>query len=244
MKVWAHRGFSSIYPENTMLAFEKALECGAYGIEMDCHLSLDGEIVIIHDENLLRTCGVDKRVEECTFEELIKTRASRTQGDRFNTTIPSFEEFCSFIKKNPIMANIELKTGVVYYPHLEEKVIDMVKRYKIENKVLFSSFNWLSLVICKRLLPSVPVGLLFDLKDSIKHISYLARECGFEYLHPDYSCINDEMIYESRKEKIAINAWTIKSDEEIRRLDELKVEGIITNSPDIALGVIKSLNAF
>ncbi|MGN1163408.1 MAG: glycerophosphodiester phosphodiesterase, partial [Candidatus Ornithospirochaeta sp.] len=88
MKVWAHRGFSHIYPENTMLAFEKAYEEGADGIETDVHLTKDGKVVIIHDENLLRTCGIDRSVSECTLSFLSKTKASRTKNDAFDATIP------------------------------------------------------------------------------------------------------------------------------------------------------------
>lgn len=242
MKVWAHRGFSSIYPENTMLAFEKAEKSGAYGIETDVHLSSDGEPVVIHDESLMRTCGVEKNVEECTFDELVHTRASKTQSDRYNVCIPSFEEFCAFIKRSGMRADIELKTGVVYYPHIEEKVVEIVRKYGIENRIIFSSFNWLSLVMCKRLLPSVPCGLLFDRGQSVRHLSSLTSECGFEYLHPDVGCITEEMVGECRANGIGINAWTIKSDEEIRRLLEWKVDGIITNSPDIAVGILKSLD--
>ncbi len=235
MKVWAHRGFSSIYPENTMLAFERAVESGSYGIEMDVHLSSDGKVVVIHDENLKRTCGVDKSVGECTFDELINTTASKTQNDRFNVRIPSFEEFCAFIKESGTMADIEIKTGVVYYPGIEEKVVELVKKYKIEEKVIFSSFNWLSLLLLKRLLPDVPCGLLFDAGADIRHIAYQAKECGIEYLHPDYSCITDEMVRECSECGVGINTWTVNDDAKIKKLLEWDVEGCITNSPDMAL---------
>ncbi len=240
MKVWAHRGFSSIYPENTMLAFERAVESGAYGVEMDVHLSSDGKPVVIHDESLKRTCGIDKSVGECTFEELINTTASKTQNDRFSVKIPSFEEFCAFIKESGTMANIEIKTGVVYYPSIEEKVVELVKKYKIEEKVLFSSFNWLSLVLLKRLQPDIPCGLLFDASANIRHIAYEAKACGIEYLHPDYACITDEMVRECKECGVGINTWTVNDDAKIKKLVEWDVEGCITNSPDMALASLRS----
>ena len=240
MKVWAHRGFSSIYPENTMLAFERAVESGSYGVEMDVHLSSDGRPVVIHDESLKRTCGIDKSVEECTFGELINTTSSKTQHDRFSVKIPSFEEFCAFVKKSGTKANIEIKTGVVYYPGIEEKVVELVKKYEIEESVIFSSFNWLSLGLLKRLIPHVPCGLLFDSSSSIRHIAYQAKECGFEYLHPDYSCITDEMVRECRECGVGINAWTVNDDEVIKKLIKWNVEGCITNSPDLALASLRN----
>ena len=238
MDVWAHRGFSSIYPENTMLAFEKAVESGADGIEMDVHLSSDGYPVVIHDESLLRTAGVDKKVGECTLDELTHTVASQTQGGRYNTTIPSFDEFCAFVKESNTRANIELKTGVVYYPGLEEKVVDTVRKYRLEDKIIFSSFNWLSLVLVKKLLPQVPCGLLFEYHMNARHLSYLAKAAGLELLHPDFPCISDEMVEESRELGIGINAWTINSEEELRKLMEWDVKGCITNSPDMCLAVL------
>ncbi len=238
MDVWAHRGFSSIYPENTMLAFERAVESGADGIEMDVHLSSDGWPVVIHDESLLRTGGVDRMVGECTLDELTHTVVSKTQGGRYNTTVPSFDEFCAFVRDSGTRANVELKSGVVYYPGLEEKVAAAVRKYRIEDRVIFSSFNWLSLVMIKKILPSVPCGLLFDSYMNARHIPLLAKRAGMEYLHPDFSCISDEMVREAEEAGIGINAWTINGEEQLRKLIGWGVKGAITNSPDMCLAVL------
>lgn len=221
-----------------MLAFERAVESGADGIEMDVHLSSDGFPVVIHDESLLRTAGVDRMVGDCTLDELTHTVASRTQGGRYNTTIPSFDEFCAFVRERNTRADIELKTGVVYYPGLEEKVVEIVRKYRIEDRVIFSSFNWLSLVIMKRLLPSVPCGLLFESQMNVRHLSFEAKEAGIELLHPDFASIDDEMVREAEEAGIGINAWTINSEEELRKLMEWDVKGCITNSPDMCLAVL------
>ncbi len=238
MDVWAHRGFSAIYPENTMLAFEKAYESGADGIEMDVHLSKDGEPVVIHDESLLRTAGIDRMVGDCTLDELTHTVASLTQNGRYNTTIPSFDEFCRFISETGIRADVEIKTGVVYYPSIEEKVAAVIRKYHIEDRVIFSSFNWLSLVRCRALLPEVPCGLLFEHPMNVRHLSSLAGKCGIALLHPDYGCISDEMVAEAEKESVGINAWTINSEEQVRQLEAWNVKGLITNSPDMCLAVL------
>ena len=81
MKNFAHRGFSGQYPENTMLAFKKAWEAGADGIELDVQMTKDGQVVVIHDENLLRTTGVDKKVCDCTLSEITKIKASKTKWE-------------------------------------------------------------------------------------------------------------------------------------------------------------------
>lgn len=235
MEVWAHRGFSSIYPENTMLAFEKAVESGCDGVEMDVHLSRDGEVVVIHDESLVRTTGIDRLVSDFDLSELKEIRASKTQGDRFKATLPSFRDFCGFIKESGTRANIELKTGIIYYPNIEEKVVRIVEEYGIEDRIIFSSFNWLSLALCQRYLPSVPCGLLFDKTSAVKHLSYLAKESNMELLHPDFTLIDKEMINESRELSIKINAWTVNEEKDILLMKEKGINGVITNDPKKAL---------
>ena len=131
MKVFAHRGSSGLWPENTMLSFSKALEEGADGIENDVHLSKDGEVMIIHDESLKRTAGVDRCVYEMTRSELEATSAGRTQDDRCGfTPIPSLDEYLTMMEAHrDKVTNIELKTAPVYYPGIEEKVMDLVARH-------------------------------------------------------------------------------------------------------------------
>ena len=218
-----------------MLACEKAAEAGADGIETDVHLSKDGEVVVIHDENLKRTCGIDRMVGDCTLRELTATKASATFGGSFDVTVPSFRMLCSFIKDHDIMANVELKTGIIYYPGLEEKVAEEVKRWGIEDKVIFSSFNPLSLVVMKRLLPECPAGFLFMKGMNPRHISYITKEAGLDLLHPDFSIIDSEMVKEAKECGLGINAWTINEEAEMDRLISLGVEGTITNRPDMCL---------
>ena len=125
MDIIAHRGFSGAYPENTMLSFQKAVEYGADGIELDVHLSKDGELMIIHDESLKRTTGIDGFVFDYTRSELERINAGKTKNDEFGfTPIPSLEEYLSMIKGTGLYTNIELKTAPVCYPGIEEKTID------------------------------------------------------------------------------------------------------------------------
>ena len=129
MDIIAHRGMSGTYPENTMLAFRKAYEAGADGIELDVHLSKDGEVMIMHDESLERTTGVGKLLAECTRAELERINAGKTKDDSFGfTPIPSLEEYLSWVKDTGLYTNIELKTAPLYYPGIEEKTLDLIGR--------------------------------------------------------------------------------------------------------------------
>ena len=122
MKVYAHRGFSGSYPENTMLAFKKAAETGCYGIELDVQLTKDGEIVVIHDEKIDRTTNGTGYVKDFTLAELKKFDASKLFPNQFKgISVPSFAEYCEWVKTTPLVTNIEIKTGVYYYENIEEK---------------------------------------------------------------------------------------------------------------------------
>lgn len=156
MKNFAHRGFSGKYPENTMLAFRKALECGADGIEMDVQLTKDGELVVIHDERVDRTTNGTGNVRDYTLEELQKLDASYIYSEEVGfQTIPTFDEYCRWVAGTPLVTNIELKTGVYPYPGIEAKVWPVLQRYHLEDKVIISSFNHESVLRMKALAPDL-----------------------------------------------------------------------------------------
>ena len=112
MRVFAHRGYSGRYPENTMTAFREAMKAGTDGIELDVQLSKDGQLVIIHDETLDRTTTGKGYVKDYTLSELKQLDAS----GRFLTgeRIPAFEEYCEWVKDTSLVTNVELKTSIVY----------------------------------------------------------------------------------------------------------------------------------
>ena len=114
----------------------------------------------------------------------------------------------------------------------------MIRKYGIEDKVIFSSFNPLSLVIMQKYLPECKMGFLFTNPINIKHISYLAKEVGFSFLHPEYKVISEEMLNEAKACGLGINAWTINDPEEVKKLNAWGVEGTITNDPEMCLKTI------
>ena len=139
-KNFAHRGFSGKYPENTMLAFKKAIESGVDGIELDVQLTKDGEVVIIHDETIDRTTDGKGLVSSYTYEELSKFDASFIYRNQIEfNKIPTLREYFELIKNKKIITNIELKTGVFEYAGIEEKVWNLIQEYEMEEKVIISS---------------------------------------------------------------------------------------------------------
>lgn len=161
----AHRGYSGKYPENTMLAFEEAAKTGADGIELDVQLTKDGQVVVIHDERIDRTTDGTGFVKDYTYEELKKFNASKVTGDRYEFQhIPTFEEYCAWVKDKNLVTNVELKTSIIYYPEIEEKTLEIIRRYGLEDRIIFSSFNHLSILKMKELAPEIPCGALVGVR--------------------------------------------------------------------------------
>jgi len=237
MKVLAHRGFSGNYPENTMLAFRKAIEAGADGIELDIHESRDGQLVIIHDENLVRTTGIDGIVSDFTLAELTKTRASRTKSDAFDTPIPSFEEFCDFASSGSFITNVEIKTNNQWYQDIERKAVDMIRAFGLQDRIIFSSFNWISVMRAKQLAPEIPCGFLYDGNKHL-HLAPQTKDAGIQFMHPDFALLDDDIVAECRENGIGLNVWTINEESQMRRLIDWDVNAAITNYPDMCLRLL------
>ena len=185
MKIWAHRGCSLRYPENTLLAFEKAAAlAGLEGIETDVQLTRDGQIVILHDERLDRTTEMKCWVKDYTLAEL-KSIYVKTAHGEFQEKIPTLEEVLDLLKdrmKEGLRLNIELKNSEVEYPGLEEKVIETVDRFGLSEHILYSSFNAQSLGTLRRLLPDADIGMLSDkASDCLKMMS---GPCRVDAIHP------------------------------------------------------------
>ena len=156
-----HRGFSGLYPENTMLSFQKALEAGVDGFEFDTHLTKDGEIVVIHDEKIDRTTNGTGFVKDYTYEELKQFDASSVFAGQYGFNyIPTLREYFELTKGMDLMTNIELKNSIIWYDGMEEKVIAMIREYGVEEQIVLSSFNHYSIMKCKKLAPELKCGFL------------------------------------------------------------------------------------
>ena len=240
MKIIAHRGFSGLYPENTMLAFKKAIEVGADGIELDVHLSKDGHVMIIHDEALKRTAGVNGVVSDYTRAELEKISAGKTKNDEFGfTPIPSLEEYLDFMSKHrDKVTNIELKTAPVYYPEIEEKTLELVRRYDLENNIIYSSFNWLSIERMQRLNTLSKTGLLFS-GMKLYNQAHIIKALGINYFHPDFNDLTDDIVKSYLENKVGLNVWTVNEIEDMKVCLSWNIDGLITNYPDRALSIVR-----
>lgn len=194
VRIWAHRGCSYAFPENTLPAFRAACEVpGITGIELDVQLSKDGQVVIFHDEKVDRLMDAEGYIRDYSLKELREMRfkdwedAGHGTGGRQpeDICIPTLEDVLRLVKpysadKN-IKINIELKNSVVQYLGMEEKVLALVKQYGMEAYIVYSSFNPESLRRLKSLDPSVETGIL---QTEGKKCLELMGQCGADALHP------------------------------------------------------------
>jgi glycerophosphoryl diester phosphodiesterase len=235
-KIVAHRGLSAAYPENTMLAFRRAVETGCDGIELDVQLTADGELVVIHDETVDRTTGAKAKVRELGLAELRRLDASAVlPGDFGFNPIPTFAEYLEFIADKPQWTNIEIKNSVYPYPGLVRRVAMAVKERGLGDKVLFSSFNHQALLEARSILPRTE--LAFIESSWLVRGGVYCKAAGVEYLNPRACYLNAENMAELEDNGIRVQAWTVNDAAEMERLLELKAFAIITNDPALGLKV-------
>ena len=217
-----------------MTAFSKAVECGADGIELDVHLSRDGEVMIMHDEALVRTTGRSGIVSDYTRAELERIGVGRREDGEWNTepTIPSLEEYFSVIGES-VVTNIELKTAPLYYPGIEEKTAALIRRFSLEDKIIISSFNWLSVLRMKAVAPELQYALLFS-GPKLLRMGALLKDMGISYYHPELGLLDGSVVSDFHANGVGVNVWTVNDREGMERCRALGVDSVITNYPDLA----------
>ena len=240
MKIFAHRGASAYAPENTLEAFDLAHQQSADGVELDVHLSRDGQVIVAHDERIDRVSTGSGFIKNMTVKELKKYFFNRTHPEYEHAKVPLLEEVLTLLAPTGMMINIELKNNQVAYPGLEEKCLKLVETHGMENRVIYSSFQHSSMLTIKQIKPDAVCGLLYDCS-LLNPAQYLAFS-GVEALHPHYmDVLMFPEVYSVVKEKKGkINVWTVNDDRDIRRCIEFGVDILITNYPDRARAVLNS----
>ncbi len=228
--IFAHRGASGLYPENTLEAFRAAYRQGADGIELDVQLSLDNQLVVIHDAVLGRTTDGQGFVRALTLQELKRLSAGSWLHPRFRSSrIPTLQEVFSFVQPTHLKVIIELKNFLTSQPALEEKVLDLIELYQLCDRVIISSFNFNSLLHIKRLAPSMKTGLLYV--GSLPKPWEIAIEFQTEQLHAPQSEITSKLLKEAHLRNQEVYAWTVNGPNRMKNLIRMGIDGLITNYP-------------
>ncbi len=232
-KIIAHRGFSDIAPENTLIAFQKAIEIGADYFELDVHQTKDGILVVIHDNTVNRTSSNNKtgKIRELDYSEIlgVKVGYSKKFDAQFpDEKIPTLEEALQ-LAKGKIKVCVELKTdGIV------NEVDKLIRELDMVEEVIIFAFNDKSLVNIKKLNPEVKTLLLKNYAniktlDFVKEINANAIGVGYD------TRLTEEFVTIAHNNGIEVFKWTVNKEGEMKKLIDLNIDGIITNKPDLAL---------
>ncbi|MEK4081528.1 glycerophosphodiester phosphodiesterase [Solibacillus sp. FSL K6-1126] len=231
----AHRGATAYSPENTIAAFDLAVDMKADYIEIDVQRSKDGELVLIHDTTVDRTTDGTGKVGDLTFEQLRSLDAGSWKGEQFaGEPIPTFEEILDHYH-GKIGILIELKAPELY-PGIEEQVAAaLIERnlHKPQNeKIIIQSFNFESIKKMDQLLPKVPIGVLTSNRADTTLEALQEFSTYADWFNPSYGIVTEELVNQVHSLGMQIGSWTVRSQEAADFLFEMGVDAIISDYPD------------
>ena len=226
----AHRGASGNAPENTLVAFKKAIKIGVDAVELDLHGTADGEIVVMHDSTLDRTTNLRGAINNTTLETIRGADA----GEWFDTEftgepVPTLEEALECIAAETI-AVLEIKD-----PLIAEAVVAKIHETDTLDLTVVISFHTKVLQTIRALEPRIPTGWLIG--NHNKHLSpiHLCQqlgELGSSLLNVNHQLITAEFAYEVQRRGIALWCWTVDDITRMREMKTLGVQGITSNYPE------------
>jgi len=242
MKLWSrsgasgplvigHRGASAREPENSLRAFQRAARDGADGVELDVLCCRTGEVVVFHDDDLLRLAGRDQRIDALPFAAVREVTLSGGVG------IPTLEE--AFEACGPeLLVNVELKTAGLRdpaVPALVDRVSAILDRTGVARRVLVSSFSPVAVWRWQRRRPDVQAALLFEKEAAIP----LRRAWPLPILrpfaaNPDQRLCTPKLVERLHRSGYAVNTWTVDDPARLRELRDMGVDGLIANDPAAA----------
>ena len=217
MKKIGHRGAAGYSPENTLISFQKAIDLKVDGIELDVHLSLDGAIMVIHDETLDRTTngkGLVKNFSASQLKEL---------------GIPTLIEVLDLAKQK-CFVNIELKGIGTAKPVVDLIAYSVSEKIWNSNNFLVSSFDWKMLEEVQLLNPKIRIGVLTE--ESVSAALAFAKKLKAYSIHPDYQLLTKENVALMQENGFEVYPWTVNSIEDIQKIKAFNVNGIISDFLD------------
>lgn len=224
MEVTAHRGASAYYPENTMAAFQGAVEMGADWIELDVQQSRDGQIFVMHDRNFNRTAGVNKNTWEMDWEEIAALDVGSHFGDQFaGEKIPLLSEVLAFAKENNIRLNVELKPSG-HENDFEKNVVDVIAEAEYLDSCVITSWNYQVLENVKEYCEEAMTVYVMGI--AIGNVNRLTAADSFSM---EASSVTPAMVSRVHNAGKQLYAWTVNTRKSIRRMIDLNVDNIITD---------------
>lgn len=214
----AHRGASAYEPENTLSSFRKAIDMGADAIELDVRFTRDGIPIVIHDDDLKRVTGLDKKVRDLTLDEVKKVRVMGREP------IPTLEEVLNEIKGKTIIF-MEIKELID-----EKSIVRILEEHKVIDHLLVISFNYDYLKKIKEMKNSIEIGLLTYVRplpiDNAIKLKAMA-------ILPRYNLITPNTVKEIHSKKLKVYTWTINDVSLALKMVNYGIDGFATDDPAI-----------
>ena len=220
-KIIAHRGANRYAPQNTIPAFEKAVELGADGTETDVHITKDGHIVICHNDTVDEMSNGTGAIGDYMFDDIRKLDfGSKFSKDFAGVTLPTVEEYLECMK-----------------------TIEAVKDYGLFDELLISSFDYKMLVEAKKYDPKCKTAYLYPIYGQVVRRWFfqplhLAQKIGCDALHPHKAFATKALVRRAHAAGIKVNAWTVDDERDVIQMLENGVDGIITDRPDYVEGIV------
>lgn len=235
--VTAHRGDSKHAPENTMAAIRLAVENQADIVEIDIRQTKDGVLVLMHDESLLRTTGVDKLVGEVDYDYVSSLDPGSDFSEEYaGERVPTLREVLEYGKENNVFYNIELKPED-YYEGYVEQVVSLINEFEYENDCVVASSDEDVLMKVKMLNPDIKtVCILYVVYGNFQDMEFVD---GYSVRH---NFVNKDLVKKIHGFDKEIYVWTVNSETKIKKLLLLDVDSIITDIPYEAKEIIYSAN--
>ncbi|MED3800332.1 glycerophosphodiester phosphodiesterase [Lysinibacillus xylanilyticus] len=231
MDIFAHRGVSAHYPENTMAAFVAASKLPITGIELDVHLTADRELVVIHDETINRTSNGSGFVKDYTLQELRAFDFGSWFSSKFDgEDIPTLGDVLELFAGTNHRINIELKTDVFPYNGIEALVIKEVAAYQMTERVIISSFNHESIQIVAQRAPYIEKAALFA--EILVDFNGYTVQIPADAIHVSLPTAFRRSIQEALNEGATVRVYTVNDVEQAKQLQQLGVQAIFTDDPE------------
>ena len=233
--VIAHRGASSYAPENTVAAFDLAIQMGVSHIELDVHSTIDGHIVVIHDDTVDRTTNGSGPVMGHSRVALAELDAGSWFEERFaGERIPAFADVLQRYKGRAHV-HTEIKG---HSAHLSQRTADLVRRYGMVEQVTITSFQRTRLQEMRAYAPELPTGwLVAEVSDAIVAE---ARAMGLTQLCPRANTVTPELVQRLHAEGFVVRVWGVATEDLMRQVVKAGADGMTVNFPDKLIAHLKS----
>lgn len=241
MTVIAHRGSSGTAPENTIVAFRRAGEAGADGIELDVRLTADGELAVFHDRTLNRTTNGRGRLNLHTARELSRLDAGRWFAPRYaGERVPTLTAVLDRLP-GKLGINIEVKTDGdrFWRSRTARRLASVLAHHGRERPILVSSFNHMFLRVLRSIDPSIPIGVLaMPLRDAGVLPSHFARSLGARAYICSRTSLRKRFVRDAHRHGMKVYVYGVNSARHVIRPRRFGVDGVITNYPALMLRLL------